>query len=48
MLYSKPDATDEEIEDALRKANAWNFIQKKMTNGLETIIGGSAGKLSGG
>ena len=22
----KPDATDEEIEDALRKTNAWDFV----------------------
>ena len=48
MLYARPDASEDEIIDALKKANAWNFINKKMTNGLDTIVGGSAGKLSGG
>ena len=48
MLYSKPDATDAEIIEALKQANAWTFIEKKMTNGLETVVGGTDGKLSGG
>jgi len=26
MLFAKPDATDAEIEQALRDANAWDFI----------------------
>jgi ABC-type multidrug transport system fused ATPase/permease subunit len=30
LLFSKPDATDEEIIQALKDANAWDFIQKKM------------------
>jgi len=47
MKFSKPDATDTEIIDALIAANAWTFIQKIET-GLDTIVGGSAGSLSGG
>jgi len=47
MKFSKPDATDAEIKDALIAANAWTFIQKIET-GLDTIVGGSAGSLSGG
>jgi len=27
MLFSKPDATDQEIEKALKDANAWDFIR---------------------
>ena len=35
MLFAKPDATDEEIEEALRAANAWDFIIDKMgTQGI--------------
>ena len=26
ILMGKPDATDAEIEDALKKTNSWNFI----------------------
>jgi subfamily B ATP-binding cassette protein MsbA len=28
LLLGKEDATDEEIKDALIKANAWSFIEK--------------------
>jgi len=48
MLFAKRDATDEEIEQALKDANAWSFIQNKMKNKLETIVGGAGGSLSGG
>lgn len=48
MLMANPNATDKEIEDALRAANAWSFIDQKMSEGINTIVGGSAGKLSGG
>lgn len=49
MLFAKPDATDAEIIDALKKANAWDFIEKNMgTTGIDTQVGGSGGKLSGG
>jgi len=26
MLFSKPDASEEEIVEALKNANAWDFI----------------------
>ena len=49
MLFSKPDATDEEIKDALKAANAWDFIQKKMAEkGIDTLVGAGGGQLSGG
>lgn len=49
MLFGKPDATDEEIIDALKSANAWKFIQKKMgKTGINTSVGACGGQLSGG
>jgi len=49
MLFAKPDASEEEIIQALKDANAWSFIQKKMgTTGIDTQVGGSGGQLSGG
>jgi subfamily B ATP-binding cassette protein MsbA len=47
LLIGKEDATDEEIIDALKVANAWEFV-KDLPNGIETNIGDSGGKLSGG
>lgn len=47
MLFANPKASDAEIEDALKAANAWDFIQK-MEKRLDTIVGGSGGSLSGG
>lgn len=47
MRFAKPDATEDEIREALVAANAWNFVQK-MTNTIDTIVGGSGGSLSGG
>lgn len=35
MKFAKPDATDGEIEEALKAANAWDFIEDKMgTQGI--------------
>ena len=49
MLYAKPDATDEEIKEALVAANAWQFITEKMSQtGLDTQVGTAGGSLSGG
>ena len=48
MLMAKPDATDAEIESALRSANAWDFVSKKMDKGTLTNVGGTSGSLSGG
>ncbi|MFV8226014.1 ABC transporter ATP-binding protein [Christiangramia aquimixticola] len=43
----KDNATDEEIIDALKIANAWEFV-KDLPKGLDTNIGDSGNKLSGG
>lgn len=47
IAYGKPDATEAEIIDAARKANAWEFIES-FPQGLETIVGDRGIKLSGG
>lgn len=41
------NATDEEIIDALKVANAWEFV-KDLQEGIDTNIGDSGSKLSGG
>ncbi|MGR7811925.1 ABC transporter ATP-binding protein [Lacinutrix undariae] len=47
ILIGKQDATDEEIINALKIANAWEFV-KDLPKGIDTNIGDSGGKLSGG
>jgi ATP-binding cassette subfamily B protein len=47
IAYGRPDATDEEIVDAIMRANALEFIEK-LPNGLDTIVGERGVKLSGG
>ena len=47
LLIGKEDATDAEVIDALKIANAWEFV-KELPNGIDTNIGDAGGKLSGG
>ena len=47
LKLGKKDATDDEIIEALKVANAWEFV-KDLPNGIETNIGDAGGKLSGG
>lgn len=47
LLIGKKTATDTEIIDALKVANAWEFVSE-LPNGIETNIGDSGNKLSGG
>ncbi|WP_212004336.1 ABC transporter ATP-binding protein [Chitinophaga sp. HK235] len=47
IAYGKTDATDEELEAAARKANAWEFI-RHFPLGLDTIVGERGIQLSGG
>lgn len=47
LLIGKPNATEDEIIDALKIANAFEFV-KDLPDGIETNIGDSGGKLSGG
>lgn len=47
IAMGKPDATDEEIENAARRAHAHSFI-KRLPNGYNTVIGEDGGSLSQG
>lgn len=47
IAYAKPDASEEEIIEAAKKANAWQFISK-FPEGMETKVGERGIKLSGG
>lgn len=47
ILLGKQDATDEEIIDALKIANAYEFV-KDLPLGINTNVGDSGNKLSGG
>ena len=47
ILLGKENATDEEVIEALKIANAYEFV-KELSNGINTNIGDAGGKLSGG
>jgi ABC-type multidrug transport system, ATPase and permease components len=47
LLYAKEDATEEEMIEACRKANIYDFIESQET-GLDTMVGNRGLKLSGG
>lgn len=47
ILYGKLDATDEELDQAARFANAYDFI-KALNQGYDTVVGEKGVKLSGG
>ncbi len=47
LIYGKPEATEEEIIEATKKAGAYDFISA-LPNGFDTYIGERGVKLSGG
>ena len=47
LLYAKPEATEEDMIEACRKANIWDFIERQ-PDGLDTMVGNRGLKLSGG
>ena len=47
LLYAKPDATEEDMIEALKKANIWDFVDKQ-PKGIDTEVGNRGLKLSGG
>jgi ATP-binding cassette subfamily B protein/subfamily B ATP-binding cassette protein MsbA len=46
--YGAPNATQEQIEAAARKAHAHTFITEKLPDGYQTIVGPGGSRLSGG
>ncbi|GAB4158587.1 MAG: ABC transporter ATP-binding protein [Planctomycetaceae bacterium] len=47
IRYGKPEATDEEIEEAARGAHVMSFVEQ-LPDGLNTIVGEKGNRLSGG
>ncbi len=47
MRLARPDASDDEIEDALRRARIWDWVQR-LPDGLDTFVGEEGRELSGG
>lgn len=47
IKMGKMDASDAEIEEALRAANAWDFV-KELNEGVNTFCGAGGNQLSGG
>lgn len=48
MKYGKKDASDDEIINSLKQANAWDNFIAKLPKGLDTFVGIGGGQLSGG
>lgn len=47
LLFAKPDADDQELWDACRRANIAEFV-RTLPEGLETVVGERGHRLSGG
>ena len=47
IRYARPDATDAEVEEAARTANAFDFV-KRFPDGFATMVGERGVQLSGG
>lgn len=47
ILYGQPSASEEEVIEAAKQANAWEFI-KNFPNQLDTVVGEKGMKVSGG
>ena len=47
ILFGKPDATEDEMIDAAKKARCYDFIMA-LPNGFDTVVGEGGGTLSGG
>jgi len=47
IAYGKPGATEDEVIDAAKQANAWDFI-RTFPGQLETVVGERGVQLSGG
>ena len=47
LLYAAPEATDADIEAALRAARVWDLV-RRLPAGLDTVVGDRGHRLSGG
>jgi ATP-binding cassette subfamily B protein len=47
LLYARPDATEEQLVEALRAAQVWDLVEA-LPDGLDTMVGDRGHRLSGG
>ncbi len=47
LLYARPDASDTQLEEALRAAQVWTLVAS-LPQGLDTVVGDRGHRLSGG
>jgi ATP-binding cassette subfamily B protein len=47
LLYARPDATEDELREALRDAQIYDMVAS-LPNGLDTLVGDRGYRLSGG
>ena len=47
LLYARPEASEQELADALRNAQIWDLIAS-LPEGLDTVVGDRGHRLSGG
>ena len=47
MILANPDASDDDIIEALEAANAWKFVSK-LPKTIDENVGAGGNKLSGG
>jgi ATP-binding cassette subfamily B protein len=47
LRYARPDATNDQIESALRAAQVWGLVES-LPEGLDTVVGDRGHRLSGG
>jgi ATP-binding cassette subfamily B protein len=47
LLYARPEATEDELVEALRAAQIWRLVQS-LPDGLDTVVGDRGYRLSGG
>ena len=47
VRLARPDASDAEVEEALRRARVWDWVES-LPDGVETLVGEEGARLSGG
>jgi ATP-binding cassette subfamily B protein len=47
LLYARPDATEDQLVEALRAAQVWDLVEA-LPDGLDTMVGDRGHRLSGG
>lgn len=48
IVYGRPDANEEDVIAAAKKAHAHDFITRELPQGYDTVVGTLGGRLSGG